>query len=167
MFLPLQDEICPGEDDFVRIFRNNARISAAGIPQIAAIMGNFVAGSAYLPIMCDKVLMTQGSGLYIAGPSLVKAAIGQQIDSEELGGAELHAVSSGSVDFREKDDPACLARIRELAGRLGDFSRDPFQRVKEKSPLRPSEDIYRLMPLAPSQEYDVRRILNVFSTIMR
>lgn len=84
MFLPLQDEICPDEDDFVRIFRNNARISAAGIPQIAAIMGNFVAGSAYLPIMCDKVLMTQGSGLYIAGPSLVKAAIGQQIDSEEL-----------------------------------------------------------------------------------
>ena len=159
VFLPLQDEIFPDEDDFGRIFRNNARISAEGIPQIAAIMGHCVAGGAYLPIMCDKVLMTEGSGLYIAGPSLVKAAIGQEIDSEELGGAELHAVSSGSIDFREKDDPACLARIRELAGRLGEFPRAPFQRVEEKSPSREPEDIYRLMPLDPSREYDVRQIL--------
>ena len=122
VFLPLQDEIFPDEDDFGRIFRNNAKISAEGIPQIAAIMGPCVAGGAYLPIMCDKVLMTQGSGLYIAGPSLVKAAIGQEIDSEELGGAELHSVASGSIDFREKDDPACLERIRQLAGRLGEWS---------------------------------------------
>ncbi len=158
VFLPLQDEIFPDEDDFGRIFRNNAKISAEGIPQIAAIMGPCVAGGAYLPIMCDKVLMTQGSGLYIAGPSLVKAAIGQEIDSEELGGAELHSVASGSIDFREKDDPACLERIRQLAGRLGEFSRAPFQRVEEKSPSRSPEDIYRLMPLDPSQEYDVRQI---------
>ena len=158
VFLPLQDEIFPDEDDFGRIFRNNAKISAEGIPQVAAIMGPCVAGGAYLPIMCDKVLMTQGSGLYIAGPSLVKAAIGQEIDSEELGGAELHAVSSGSIDFREKDDPACLERIRQLAGRLGEFPRAPFQRVEEKSPRRSPQDIYRLMPLDPSQEYDVRQI---------
>ncbi len=158
VFLPLQDEVFPDEDDFGRIFRNNARISAEGIPQIAAIMGPCVAGGAYLPIMCDKVLMTQGSGLYIAGPSLVKAAIGQEIDSEDLGGAELHAVSSGSIDFREKDDPSCLVRIRELAGRLGEFSRAPFQRVEEKPPSRSPEDIYDLMPLDPSQEYDVRQI---------
>ncbi len=158
VFLPLQDEVFPDEDDFGRIFRNNARISAEGIPQIAAIMGPCVAGGAYLPIMCDKVLMTEGSGLYIAGPSLVKAAIGQEIDSEDLGGAELHAVSSGSIDFREKDDPSCLLRIRELAGRLGEFSRAPFQRVEEKLPSRSPEDIYDLMPLDPSQEYDVRQI---------
>ena len=113
-FLPMQDEVFPDEDDFGRIFRNNAVLSAAGIPQYAAIMGNCVAGGAYLPVLCDTVLMTEGSGLYLAGPALVKAAIGQEISSEELGGAHVHAAISGTVDYREPDDDACLARLRRL-----------------------------------------------------
>ncbi len=108
VFLPMQDEIFPDEDDFGRIFRNNSVISAAGIPQFAAIMGNCVAGGAYLPVLCDKILMTQGSGLYLAGPSLVKAAIGQIVEAEELGGARMHSEISGTVDFFEKDDPLCF-----------------------------------------------------------
>ena len=126
VFLPLQDEIFPDEDDFGRIFRNNARISAAGIPQIAAIMGNCVAGGAYLPMMCDKVLMTQGSGLYIAGPSLVKAAIGQEIDSEELGGAELHAVSSGSIDFPREGRPSLSGANPRAGGATRRVPPSPF-----------------------------------------
>ncbi len=118
VFLPMQDEIFPDEDDFGRIFRNNSVISAAGIPQFAAIMGNCVAGGAYLPVLCDKILMTEGSGLYLAGPSLVKAAIGQEVDQEELGGAKMHAEISGTVDFYEKDDPACIKRIRSLVALL-------------------------------------------------
>jgi acetyl-CoA carboxylase carboxyltransferase component len=114
VFLPLQDEVFPDEDDFGRIFRNNAVISAEGIPQIAAIMGNCVAGGGYLPVMCDTLLMTEGSGLYLAGPALVKAAIGQSVSSEELGGAAMHASISGTIDFREKDDDACIARLRRL-----------------------------------------------------
>lgn len=111
VFLPMQDEVFPDEDDFGRIFRNNAVLSAAGVPQFAAIMGNCVAGGAYLPVLCDKILMTEGSGLYLAGPSLVKAAIGQEVDSESLGGATMHAELSGTIDFKEKDDPACIAQI--------------------------------------------------------
>src|SRR3954449_2056358 len=118
VFLPMQDEIFPDEDDFGRIFRNNSVISAAGIPQFAAIMGNCVAGGAYLPVLCDKIGMTEGSGLYLAGPSLVKAAIGQVVDQEELGGARMHAEVSGTVDFHEKDDRACLKRLRSLVSLL-------------------------------------------------
>src|SRR6201993_2420273 len=118
VFLPMQDEIFPDEDDFGRIFRNNSVISAAGIPQFAAIMGNCVAGGAYLPVLCDKILMTAGSGLYLAGPSLVKAAIGQIVDQEELGGAKMHSEISGPVDFFEKDDPSCLKRLRSLIALL-------------------------------------------------
>src|SRR5213594_673752 len=118
VFLPMQDEIFPDEDDFGRIFRNNSVISAAGIPQFAAIMGNCVAGGAYLPVLCDKILMTKGSGLYLAGPSLVKAAIGQIVDAEELGGAQMHAEISGTVDFFEKDDPSCVKRLRSLVALL-------------------------------------------------
>ena len=118
VFLPMQDEIFPDEDDFGRIFRNNSVISAAGIPQFAAIMGNCVAGGAYLPVLCDKILMTEGSGLYLAGPSLVKAAIGQVVEAEELGGAKMHAEISGTVDFYEKDDPSCLKRLRSLVALL-------------------------------------------------
>src|SRR5207248_3261733 len=114
VFLPLQDEVFPDEDDFGRIFRNNAVISAAGIPQIAAIMGNCVAGGGYLPVMCDTLLMTEGSGLYLAGPALVKAAIGQAVTHEELGGAAMHAAVSGTIDYREKDEPSCLERLRRL-----------------------------------------------------
>src|SRR5882724_3651611 len=118
VFLPLQDEVFPDEDDFGRIFRNNAVISATGVPQFAAIMGNCVAGGGYLPVMCDQLLMTEGSGLYLAGPALVKAAIGQQVDHESLGGAKMHASVSGTIDFREKDDGACLERLRRLVGAL-------------------------------------------------
>lgn len=154
VFLPLQDEIFPDEDDFGRIFRHNARISAEGIPQMAAIMGSCVAGGAYLPVMCDKILMTDGSGLYIAGPSLVKAAIGQDLSSDELGGAELHAALSGTIDFREKDDPSCLERLRQLAAQTGEPPAGPFKRVEARPPARPVEDVYQLMPLTP-QEYSV------------
>jgi acetyl-CoA carboxylase carboxyltransferase component len=118
VFLPLQDEVFPDEDDFGRIFRNNAVISAMAIPQFAAILGNCVAGGGYLPVLCDKLLMTEGSGLYLAGPALVKAAIGQSVDSEDLGGAKMHAQISGTIDFREKDDPACLERLRRLVDLL-------------------------------------------------
>ena len=118
VFLPLQEDVFPDEDDFGRIFRNNAVMSAAGIPQFAAIMGNCIAGGGYLPVLCDKLLMTEGSGLYLAGPALVKAAIGQVVDSEELGGARMHAEISGTVDFLEPDDAACLKRLRSLCALL-------------------------------------------------
>jgi 3-methylcrotonyl-CoA carboxylase beta subunit len=118
VFLPLQDEVFPDEDDFGRIFRNNAVISASGIPQFSAIMGNCVAGGGYLPVLCDKLLMTEGSGLYLAGPALVKAAIGQTVSHEELGGAQMHAAISGTIDFREKDEPSCLERLRRLIDAL-------------------------------------------------
>jgi acetyl-CoA carboxylase carboxyltransferase component len=118
VFLPLQDEVFPDEDDFGRIFRNNAVISAEGIPQFAAIMGNCVAGGGYLPVLCDKLLMTEGSGLYLAGPALVKAAIGQVVDSETLGGAKMHASVSGTIDYREENDEKCIERLRRLVEHL-------------------------------------------------
>src|ERR1700682_1685294 len=115
VFLPLQEDVFPDTDDFGRVFRNNAVMSAMGIPQITAIMGMCVAGGAYLPVMCDHILMTEGSGLFLAGPALVQAAIGQKSSAEELGGAKMHSRISGTVDFREPDDEACLHRIRALA----------------------------------------------------
>src|SRR5437762_416710 len=118
VFLPLQDEVFPDEDDFGRIFRNNAVISAAGIPQLAAILGNCVAGGGYLPVLCDKLLMTEGSGLYLAGPALVKAAIGQTVSHEDLGGAAMHAAVSGTIDFREPNEETCVERLRRLVGAL-------------------------------------------------
>jgi acetyl-CoA carboxylase carboxyltransferase component len=119
VFLPMQEDVFPDTDDFGRIFRNNAVISAEGIPQIAAIMGYCVAGGGYLPVLCDTLLMTEGSGLYLAGPALVKAAIGQEVTDEELGGASMHAAVSGTIDFKEKDDPSCIARLREMMGKYG------------------------------------------------
>src|SRR5438045_2647584 len=118
VFLPMQDEIFPDEDDFGRIFRNNSVISAAGIPQYSAIMGNCIAGGAYLPVLCDKLLMTEGSGLSLAGPALVKAAIGHEVNAEELGGTKMHAEISGTVDFYEPDDPTCLKRLKILVEML-------------------------------------------------
>src|SRR5437762_1241460 len=131
VFLPLQDEVFPDEDDFGRIFRNNAVISADGIPQFSAIMGNCVAGGGYLPVLCDKLLMTEGSGLYLAGPALVKAAIGQSVDHEELGGAKMHASISGTIDYREKDDESCLVRLRRLIEML---PADPMRVDFKKKP---------------------------------
>jgi acetyl-CoA carboxylase carboxyltransferase component len=124
VFLPLQEDVFPDTDDFGRIFRNNAVISAEGIPQIAAIMGYCVAGGGYLPVLCDTLLMTEGSGLYLAGPALVKAAIGQQVSDEELGGAEMHAAISGTIDFKEKTDEACITRLREILAKYPDHATD-------------------------------------------
>jgi acetyl-CoA carboxylase carboxyltransferase component len=159
VFLPMQDEVFPDEDDFGRIFRNNAVISARGIPQYAAIMGNCVAGGAYLPVLCDTVLMTEGSGLYLAGPALVKAAIGQEISHDELGGAHVHAALSGTVDYREPDDDACLARLRRLIALLPPDPDRPAVRAGIEPPARPAEDIYTLMSPDPSAQYDVRGLL--------
>jgi len=156
VFLPLQDEVFPDEDDFGRIFRNNAVISAAGVPQYSAILGNCVAGGGYLPVLCDKLLMTEGSGLYLAGPALVKAAIGQSVSSEDLGGAQMHASISGTIDFREKDEPACLARLRRLVGML---PADVPRVDTTAAPGRPAEELYNLYPTTPRQEYDVRDLL--------
>src|SRR5438874_1368035 len=158
VFLPMQDEIFPDEDDFGRIFRNNSVISAAGIPQFAAIMGNCVAGGAYLPVLCDKILMTKGSGLYLAGPSLVKAAIGQIVDQEELGGARMHSEISGTVDFFEKDDRSCLSRLRSLVALLPEASgraRSPTG----KEPAKSGEAIYDLISLDGHKNYDARDLL--------
>jgi acetyl-CoA carboxylase carboxyltransferase component len=156
VFLPLQDEVFPDEDDFGRIFRNNAVISAAGIPQFAAIVGNCVAGGGYLPVLCDKLLMTEGSGLYLAGPALVKAAIGQSASHEELGGAAMHASVSGTIDFREPDDPACLTRLRRLVEMLPP---DPDRVAFDRQPGREPSDIYQLFNWSRGQEYDVRELL--------
>ena len=163
VFLPLQDEVFPDQDDFGRIFRNNAVISAAGIPQLAAIMGNCVAGGGYLPVLCDKILMTDGSGLYLAGPALVKSAIGEQVSSDDLGGAEMHAEISGTIDFREPDDPACLQRIRRLTAlRAADPAEPchPFMRGPSVEPAEPAERIPSLIPERPTDEFDVRDLLN-------
>ncbi len=161
VFLPMQDEIFPDEDDFGRIFRNNAVLSAAGLPQIAAIMGNCVAGGAYLPVLCDKILMTEGSGLYLAGPSLVKAAIGQVTDSETLGGATMHAEISGTVDFKEKDDEACLTRLKSLIGLIPAESDQPsaVSDQPQAAPARAPRDLYSLISLDGRKEYDARDLL--------
>src|ERR1700686_223953 len=119
VFLPLQEDVFPDTDDFGRVFRNNAVMSALGIPQTAAIMGMCVAGGGYLPVMCDHVLMTHGRGLFLAWRALVQAAIGQKVSADELGGAAMHSAISGTVDFREPNDEACLARIRSMGGRWG------------------------------------------------
>jgi len=156
VFLPLQDEIFPDEDDFGRIFRNNSILSAEGIPQYAAVMGNCVAGGAYLPVLCDKILMTEGSQLCLAGPALVKAAIGQTVDPEELGGATMHSRISGTVHFHEPDDASCLARLRSLIALLPDRS----DRQTGRDPRRNPEDVYSLVPADGRGEYDVRQVLD-------
>src|SRR6202045_3370159 len=141
VFLPLQEDVFPDTDDFGRVFRNNAVMSATGIPQIAAIMGMCVAGGGYLPVMCDHVLMTDGSGLFLAGPALVQAAIGQKLSAEELGAAKTHAQKSGTVDFREPDDESCLSRIRALVDKIGPPNAAPFSHTKPRDPLYPGEEI--------------------------
>ncbi len=161
VFLPLQDEIFPDEDDFGRIFRNNAVLSALGVPQIAAIMGNCVAGGGYLPVLCDKLLMTEGSGLYLAGPALVKSSIGQEVSHEELGGAHMHAAVSGTIDFHEPDDKQCLARLRALAAMLPEDRRaSVFRRDASAEPARPIADVYRIFSPDSQQRYEVRDIIN-------
>jgi acetyl-CoA carboxylase carboxyltransferase component len=184
VYLPLQEDVFPDTDDFGRIFYLNSRISAEGIPQISAIMGFCVAGGGYLPVLCDTLLMTEGSGLYLAGQALVKAAIGQEVTDEELGGASMHASISGTIDFKEPDDEACLRRVRELVGKypkardvMGATAcpssasrdeRDENARVARQPvapsfsmtpPYRNPQDIYALFTDKPGEQYDVRDIL--------
>ncbi len=163
VFLPLQEDVFPDEDDFGRIFRNNAVISAAGLGQVAAIMGNCVAGGGYLPVLCDKLLMTEGSGLYLAGPALVKSAIGQVATSEELGGAKMHAQVSGTIDYREPNDDACLERLRRLAANIAPDSQQPiapFVRHSSLAPARPGSDIFDLVSPNSRHDYEVRDVLS-------
>src|SRR5881296_1854746 len=134
VFLPLQEDVFPDTDDFGRVFRNNAVMSAMSIPQITAIMGMCVAGGAYLPVMCDHILMTEGSGLFLAGPALVQAAIGMKYSAEELGGAEMHSQISGTVDYHEPNDEACVARVRSLVEKMGHRSSAPFDRITTQPP---------------------------------
>src|SRR6266480_4785465 len=161
VFLPMQDEIFPDEDDFGRIFRNNSVISAAGIPQFAAIMGNCVAGGAYLPVLCDKILMTEGSGLYLAGPSLVQAAIGQVVEQEELGGAKMHSEISGTVDFYEKTDESCLKRLRSLVALLPEAKDGSDSRIDKKGfkTAKTPDSVYDLVGLDGQKNYDARDLL--------
>jgi acetyl-CoA carboxylase carboxyltransferase component len=158
VFLPLQDEIFPDEDDFGRIFRNNARLSAAGIPQLAVVMGNCVAGGAYLPVLCDLLVMTEGSQMYLAGPALVKAAIGQTVDPEELGGATMHSRVSGTADFHEPNDTAALIRARKLVAQFPAKSGPTLSDVLAGSTDR-GNDLYEFVSADGRTEYDVRRVL--------
>jgi acetyl-CoA carboxylase carboxyltransferase component len=175
VFLPLQEDVFPDTDDFGRVFRNNAVMSSLGIPQMTAIMGMCVAGGAYLPVMTDTVLMTEGSGLFLAGPSLVQAAIGQKTDPEDLGGAQMHAEISGTVDFREPNDHLCIARLRSLVDKMGArprhsidssrsdtqvFSVTEFDAVRD-APRFSAEDMHALLNPAPgaSNVYDMREVI--------
>ena len=159
VFLPLQEDVFPDTDDFGRVFRNNAVMSAMGIPQIAAIMGMCVAGGAYLPLMCDHILMTEGSGLFLAGPALVQAAIGAKYSAEELGGAKMHSQISGTVDFREPDDQSCLARIRLLVDKMGNRQLGVFDRKEPEEPLFAAEEIYGIFDSDPARQYDMKEII--------
>jgi acetyl-CoA carboxylase carboxyltransferase component len=159
VFLPLQEDVFPDTDDFGRVFRNNAVMSAMGIPQIAAIMGMCVAGGGYLPVMCDHVLMTDGSGLFLAGPALVQAAIGQKVSAEELGGAAMHSAISGTVDFREPNDQACLVRIRSIIEKWGYRRQSLWDRKKPVDPAMPAEEIYGAYDASPARPYDMKEIL--------
>ncbi len=159
VFLPLQEDVFPDTDDFGRVFRNNAVMSAMGIPQIAAIMGMCVAGGGYLPVMCDHVLMTDGSGLFLAGPALVQAAIGQKVSAEELGGAAMHSAISGTVDFREPTDEACLGRIRAIVEKWGYRRQSPWDRKKPEEPALAAEEIYGIYDSSPGRPYDMKEII--------
>ncbi|HEY4979792.1 MAG TPA: acyl-CoA carboxylase subunit beta [Candidatus Acidoferrum sp.] len=159
VFLPLQEDVFPDTDDFGRVFRNNAVMSAQGIPQITAIMGMCVAGGAYLPVMCDHILMTEGSGLFLAGPALVQAAIGQKSTAEELGGAKMHSQISGTVDFREPDDESCLKRIRAIVDKMGAPNPPIFSHSRSHEPLHSANELYGIFSSDPSKQYDMREVI--------
>jgi 3-methylcrotonyl-CoA carboxylase beta subunit len=160
VYLPMQDEIFPDKEHFGRIFRNNARMSSMGIPQIAAIMGSCVAGGAYLPIMSDEALIVDGTGsVFLAGPFLVKAAIGEQTDSETLGGAATHSEISGVTDYRMPDDETCLRTIRDLVSHIADRQRAGFNRAEPVPPDHDSEEIYGVFPESRQQPYDMSDVL--------
>lgn len=160
VYLPMQDEIFPDKEHFGRIFRNNARMSSMGIPQIAAIMGSCVAGGAYLPIMSDEALIVDGTGsIFLAGPYLVKAAIGEEVDKETLGGATTHCEISGVTDYKMPDDATCLATIRELVSHLGEMPKAGFDRIKPAPPKENQQELYGLFPDDAGKPYDSREIL--------
>src|SRR5215212_9071898 len=147
VFLPMQDEIFPDKEHFGRIFYNNARMSARGIIQIAAVMGACVAGGAYLPIMSDETLMVEGAGsIYLAGPYLVKAAIGEDIDIETLGGATTHTEISGIADYKFKTEEECLDRVKKIMDKIGEKEKAGFDRIKPKKPSKSADDLYGLVP---------------------
>ena len=159
VFLPLQEDVFPDTDDFGRVFRNNAVMSAMGIPQITAIMGMCVAGGAYLPVMCDTILMTEGSGLFLAGPALVQAAIGAKYSAEELGGAQMHAQIAGTIDYREPNDHICLERIRSVVSKLGHKPGAPFNRIKAEPAAYAAEEIYGIFEADGMRPYDMKEII--------
>lgn len=159
VFLPMQDEIFPDKEHFGRIFRNNARMSAMGIPQIAAVMGACVAGGAYLPIMSDETLMVEGNGsIFLAGPYLVKAAIGEDIDAETLGGAVTHTEISGIADYKFATEQECLDHIKRMFSMMGPGSAAPFDRIKSVAPERDGKDLYGLFP-GEGKPYDVNDLI--------
>ena len=160
IFLPEQDNVFPDKDHFGRIFRNNAVLSSKGIPQISAIMGSCVAGGAYLPIMSDEALIVEGTGsLFLAGPFLVKAAIGESVDIETLGGAETHSQISGVTDYQMPDDETCIDMIRDLVSRLGSRPRAGFDRIESAESAFQADEIYGIVPESGSQSYDMKDLL--------
>lgn len=160
VYLPMQDDIFPDKEHFGRVFRNNARLSSKGIPQIAAVMGSCVAGGAYLPIMSDEALIVEGTGsIFLAGPFLVRAAIGEDIDAETLGGATTHSEISGVIDYQVPDDTACLKAIRDLVGRMGNRSTAGFDRSRSQEPAYASQQIRGVFPRNRNQPYDMREVL--------
>ena len=160
VFLPMQDEIFPDKEHFGRIFRNNAKISSMGIPQIAAIMGSCVAGGAYLPIMSDEALIVKKTGsIFLAGPYLVKAAIGEDVDKETLGGSNTQSNISGVTDYEVETDQECLDTIKSLVDKMGAFPDTGFDRIAAKKPKRDPKEIYEIFPESSSKTYDSRAVL--------
>ena len=162
VYLPMQDEIFPDKEHFGRIFSNNAKLSAMGIPQISAIMGSCVAGGAYLPIMSDESLIVEHTGsIFLAGSYLVKAAIGEVVDNETLGGATTHCEISGVTDYKCKDDKECLSTIRDMMGRIGDNNTAGFNREESKEPTEKSSNLYGAFPVQRTDNYDVKNVIKL------
>lgn len=160
VYLPMQDEIFPDKENFGRIFRNNAILSSEGITQIAAIMGSCVAGGAYLPIMSDEALIVDKTGsIFLAGSYLVKAAIGEDIDNETLGGATTHSEISGVTDYKSKDDPDCLSSIQNIVDKIGDFDKAGFNRIEPSEPEKDPKEIYGLLPSDRAKPYKMKDII--------
>lgn len=161
VFLPLQDEIFPDKEHFGRIFRNNALMSSMGITQISAVMGSCVAGGAYLPIMSDEALIVDKTGsIFLAGSYLVKAAIGENIDNETLGGATTHCEISGVTDYKAKDDKDALDKIKNIVDKIGDYDKAGFSRIKSVEPSLVEKEIYGILPKARNEQYDMMEIIS-------
>src|SRR5688572_29268284 len=155
VYLPMQDEIFPDKEHFGRIFRNNARMSSLGITQISAVMGSCVAGGAYLPIMSDEAMIVEGTGsIFLAGPYLVKAAIGETVDQEVLGGATTHSEISGVTDYKMPNDQACIERIRSIVSKIGDYDKAGYNRINPVAPAKEPTEIFGILPDEASKQYD-------------